>query len=114
MEIRDAVRRAAKELGGDREAGIRLEVPFSLQSSLKALEAVSYNLKKKNPRIKRNVKFDDAEMDLVLDFNIDPDAGEWKRVSATQAKLMKQKITSTNGQSALLSNDELGSMLDLA
>ena len=38
IEVRDAVRRAAKELAGDNEAGIRLEVPTRLQPSLKALE----------------------------------------------------------------------------
>ena len=54
-------------------------------------------------------------MDLVLDFNVDPDVPEgWKRVTAAQAKVMKQKITATNGQSSLLTNDELGLLLDLA
>ena len=69
VEIRDAVRRAAKELAGDNGAGIRLEVPRGLQPSLKALEAVSYNLKQKNNGIKRNIRFDDLAQDLVLDFN---------------------------------------------
>ena len=115
VEIRDAVRRAAKELGGTRDAGIRLEIPFNLQSSLKALEAVSYQLKQKNQGVKRNIKFDDSDMDLVLDFNVDPEgSGVWKWVSATQAKQMKQKINSAAGQSSLLSNDELGSLMDIA
>ena len=60
LEVRDAVKRAAKELAGDREAGIRLEVPRSLQGSLKALEAISFALKKTNPSLRRNVKFYDC------------------------------------------------------
>ena len=53
-------------------------------------------------------------MDLVLDFNVDPEgSGEWKRVTAVQAKQMKQKISSASGASSLLSNDELGSLLDI-
>ena len=74
-EVRDAVKRAAKELAGDTDAGIRLEVPGFLQPSLKALEAVSFRLKQKNPKMRRNVKFDEAVMDLVLDFSLDPEGG---------------------------------------
>ena len=68
QEICDTVRRVAKELAGEKDAGIRLEIPRYLQSSLKSLEAVSFALKKKNPEMKRNIKFDDDYMDLVLDF----------------------------------------------
>ena len=41
------------------------EIPFCLQTSLKALESVSYNLKQRNPSIKRSIRFDDQAMDLV-------------------------------------------------
>ena len=89
-DVRDAVRRAAKNLAGAPDTGIRLEIPNALQSSLKALEAVSYELRQKHPGIKRSIKFDDDQMDLVLDFNIRPeDGGEWKRVTAVQGKVMK-------------------------
>ena len=72
QEVRDAVKRAAKELAGDTEAGMRLELPRRLQPSLKALESVSYALKQRNKEMKRNIKFDDEAMDLVLDFNTNP------------------------------------------
>ena len=86
VQVRDAVRRGAKELAGDRDAGVRLEIPYSMQSSLKALESVSYHLKQKHPKIRRNIKFDDDEMSLVLDFNTDPDgSGTWRQVGAAQA-----------------------------
>ena len=84
VDVRDAVRGAAKELAGSPDAVIRLEIPTSLQPSLKALETVSFHLKKKHPKLRRNIKFDDAEMDLVLDFSTDPDFGApWRKVRPT-------------------------------
>ena len=81
QEVRDAVKRAAKELAGDTEAGMRLELPRRLQPSLKALESVSYALKQRNKEMKRNIKFDDEAMDLVLDFNTNPEGGgSWRRI----------------------------------
>ena len=65
-EVRDIVRRAARELAGDLQSGIRLEIPQFLQPNLKALESVSYVLRRKHPGMKHNVKFDDEKMDLVL------------------------------------------------
>ena len=49
VQVRDTVRRAAKELAGSSDAGVRLEIPYSMQTRLKALESVSYNLKKSTP-----------------------------------------------------------------
>ena len=69
-DVRDAVRGSARELAAHPEAGIRLEIPHSLQPSLKALEAVSYKLKQKYPDIRRNIKFDDQEKDLILDLSL--------------------------------------------
>ena len=111
VKIRDAVRRAAKQIAGAQDAGIRLEIPLYLQPSLKALEAVSYGLKQKNPGVKRSIKFDDQELDLVLDFNVDPEgSGSWRRVSAAQAKLMKSKINKSKASG--LTNDELTDLTD--
>ena len=59
VAVRDAVRGMASELAGDPDAGVRLEIPHGLQSNLKALESVSYNLKKKYPDLRRNIKFDE-------------------------------------------------------
>ena len=113
VEIRDAVRRAAKELAGCRDAGIRLEIPYYLQPSLKALESVSYNLKSKNDKIRRSIKFDDVKMDLVLDFNVDPEgSGAWRRITADQAKKMKSKINRTAGQAHEMTDQELDDMME--
>ena len=93
-EVRDAVRRAAKELAGNKDSGIRLEIPLYLQPSLKALEAVSFALKKKNPGMSRNVKFDDERLDLVLDFCLNPEAitASWRKLGPAQAMAMKQRL----------------------
>ena len=111
-EVRDAVRRSAKNLAGAPDSGIRLEIPTALQSSLKALEAVSYELKQKHSGIKRSIKFDDDQMDLVLDFNVKPDdGGDWKRVTAVQAKVMTGKLRKGAGKAAEMSDTELESLI---
>ena len=106
VDVRDAVRGAARELAGVPEADMRLEIPHFLQGSLKALEAVSYNLKKKHPGIRRNIKFDDGEMDLVLDFCTNPDDSD-----AAQAKLLKKTIGKKSGKTVEVTSDELEQML---
>ena len=113
VEVREAVRGAAKELAGSPDAGMRLEIPRVLEPSLKALEAMSFNLKKRFPKIKRNIKFDDEEMDLVLDFCTDPEAGEqWRKVRPSQAKMMKASLVKS-GQSVEVSSDELEKMMEI-
>ena len=114
-EVRDAIRGAARELAGQDDTGIRLEIPSHLQPSLKALESVSYNLKKKHPDIKRNIKFDDGEMDLVLDFSISPEDGTpWRRVRPDQAKIIKRNIAAKQGRASEVKSDELERMMDLS
>ena len=110
-EVRDIVWGAARELGRHLEAGIRLEIPHSLQPSLKALEVVSYKLKKKYPDIKRNTKFDDHERDLVLDFCTDPSTNQpWRKARPAQAKALKSKLTGAE-QAAEVTEDELDQMI---
>ena len=114
QEVRDTVKRAARELAGDRDAGIRLEIPRYLQPSLKALEAVSYALKKKHPALKRNVKFDDEFLDLVLDFNLDPSrpGSSWRKLRPRQARSVRQKlVVSSSGPAEEVGDDELDTML---
>ena len=79
------VRSAARELAGDRQSGMRLHVPGHLEPNFKALERLSYALKQRFQTLKRNIKFDDANMDLRLDFQTDPQS-EWRIVLPEQAK----------------------------
>ena len=110
VEIRDAIKRAAKNLGGEPGHGVRHEIPNSLQSNLKTLESLSYQLKLKHPGIKRNIRFDDMTKDLVLDFNTDPDNnGAWRRVTSEQAAQMKPLLK--RGNTAEVTQDELEGLL---
>ena len=112
VDVRDAVKRASKELAGAQDAGIRLEIPHSMKPSLQALEAVSYSLKQKHQNIRRSIKINDDDMDLVLDFNTDPDNnGSWKRVTAAQARAMKPKLNKRGGRAAEVTDTELEGLM---
>ena len=76
------------------------------------MEAVSYRLKLKYPDIKRNIKFDDQERDLVLDFCTDPSTEQpWRTLRPAQAKAMKAKMGGRDGRPEEVTEDELDSML---
>ena len=83
VATRDAVRSAAFHLAG-KNAGLRLEIPDTLRPSLRALESVAYNLKRTNPGMRRNVKFDDEKLDVVMDVRLN-DSGTWKKIRPGQA-----------------------------
>ena len=67
VETRDAVRAATPRLAGKTNMGMRLEIPESLRPSLRALESMSYFLKQTNRSLKRNIKYDNEVMDLIMD-----------------------------------------------
>ena len=91
---------------------MRLEIPRSLQPSLKALEDVSFHLKMKFPNIRRNLKFDDGDLDLVLDFCTDPAKNTpWRKVRPQQAKEMKKKLGMQSGRAVDVSSQELDNLL---
>ena len=115
VEIRDIVKRAARELAGCPDAGIRLEVPQHLQSSLKALEAVSYAPKQKNPGMRRNVWYDDSTVDLMLDFCLDPSELEpqWKKIHPDQSVIVRAKTASRSRSTEELISTDLDSLLGL-
>ena len=70
-DVRDAVKSAARNLAGKgSDFGVRLEVPDHLKSAMKALQAMSFEIKQKYPSARRNVLFDDESQDLVLDLSL--------------------------------------------
>ena len=85
-EIRDIVRGAARNLAGNQSAGVRLEIPSHLQKNFQALKTVLYGLRKKYLALKRNIRYDNGAMDLVLDFCL-PLCEEWMRIRPDQAVL---------------------------
>ena len=54
-------------------------------ANFKALNAASYRLKQRYKDCRRNVKFDDEDIDLVLDFKISDKTG-WEKLKPTQAR----------------------------
>ena len=85
-EVRDAVRARAARLANFREeAGMRLEVPDHLQKDFRSLMNLAYDLKEKNPDLKRNIKFDEEDCGLFMDIQMKKD-GPWRRIKPKQAK----------------------------
>ena len=115
VDIRDAVKGAARNLAGlGSDYGVRLELPNHLKSTMKTLQAVSFELKTKFPLSRRNVLFDDEAMDLVLDFTAGEDK-PWRRITSKQAMDRKKNKSVTNGPQSVgfgLSDGELDRILD--
>ena len=90
-EARDVVKGAARNLANlGPEYGVRLEIPNHMKSAMQALQTVSYDIKQKHPGARRNVLFDDAAQELVLDFST-AEGQPWKRISTRQAKQAKSR-----------------------
>ena len=107
---RDEVRSFARNLER-RGRGLRLEVPDHLWPSFRVLQNIGYELKQKYPGLKRNVLFDDENMDLKLDVCTDP-AHPWRTIypdGARQSLAKMGKVVNT-GRSAL-SPGELDDLL---
>ena len=84
---RDAVKALASNLANyrDNEAGMRLHIPDHLQKDFKCLMNLSYDLKKKHPSLKRSIKFDEDNLNLMMDMQTGQ-GEDWKRIRPSQAK----------------------------
>ena len=110
IETRDAVRAAAPKLAGIKDAGIRLEVPEFLRPSMRSLESTTFLLKKTNPALKRNLKFDDEVMDLIMDIKLTED-GQWKRIRPSEAnEARKGRATPSREGSVEMDSSEIQSL----
>ena len=111
---RDEVRAHAKNLGGtgDNPAGCQLEPPDHLKAHYQTFQSLAYCIKKKNPGLKRNIKFEDERRTLVMDLKIDD---EWRTVEYEDArKTLRNRRTRTQSISAvdlgpLLNNSDVAS-----
>lgn len=106
------MRKTARNLAGKGpNYGIRLELPNHLKTAMSALQMVSYDIKQKFPNSRRNVLFDDDDMDLVLDFSTGEDQ-PWRRMTSQQARERKKKRNTTTGQKFSLDTAETDALLD--
>ena len=107
---RDDVRSFAKNLER-RGRGLRLEVPDHLWASFRVLQSVGYELKQRNPGLKRNVLFDDDKKDLKLDICLAPDM-PWRTIFPDGAKQSLAKMGKTpNTEKSAISACELDGLL---
>ena len=114
-EIRDMIRGNASKLGllPKDSAGIRLELPDYLQNNFKVLQNAAYQIKTRNPGCKRNVLFDDDNLDLALDIKLS-DADDWRRISPGDARTAGARATGGGGSGASkkrLNPDSISSMM---
>ena len=112
IRLRDEVKSAAKNLNGaDRSTGLQLEAPDHLRSHYQTFQKLGFNIKKKHPTLRRNVKFDDLEQALVMDIKTDQ-ASDWKTLTYADAKDLLKKVKKTPRTS--IEKAELESLVNLA
>ena len=111
IRLRDEVKSAAKNLGGDRSVGLQLEAPDHLRSHYQALQKLGYSIKMKHPYLKRNVKFDDVEKALVMDIKTSSTA-DWKTITYADAKDLLKRVKKI--PRSAVDKAELDSLVDLA
>lgn len=105
---RDDVRSYAKNL--ERKGrGMRLEVPDHLWPSFRVLQQLGYELKQKNAALRRNVLFDDANLDLKMDFTTDSET--WKTVLPSGARRTLEKCRPERTRRLSASQGDLEAML---
>lgn len=83
-EARDTVKAAGRNLSGDPSAGMRLNIPGFLLDNYRILASVGYNIKENQRDVKRAIKFDDDNMDLMLDVRVND---EWRRITPDEARV---------------------------
>ena len=105
---RDEVRSHAKNLE-KKGRGLRLEVPEPLWPSFRVLQELAFELKQKNPALRRNVLFDDLNRDLKMDFSYD--SVEWKTVVPSEARKSLKTCRPTRSRKNSVSASDLEKIL---
>ena len=110
VEARDLVKGSARNLASlGQDYGVRHELPDFLKTAMKDLQSLSYELKQKFTEARRNVRFDDDNMDLVLDFTTG-EGEPWKRISSKQARA-RRRLGSGAGSERVIDDAEIEEIL---
>ena len=106
---RDDVRAFAKNL--ERKGrGVRLEIPDHLWPNFRVLQQLGYELKLKNPDLRRNILFDDGNSNLKMDFSTD--GTTWKTVVPEEARRSLEKCRpAARSRRLSVGREELESLL---
>ena len=108
VSLRDEVKALGKNLSGrDRSVGIQIEVPDHLRGRFQTFQSLAYKLKSKYPNLRRNVKFNDAELTLVMDVKLSPDQ-DWKAVLYEDANAI---LPRGRNRTASISRTELAGLV---
>lgn len=107
-ETRDFVKSHGRHLAGQSEAGMNIHVPGFLLDNLHTLNAVGYSIKSKHQNVKRIIKYDDPNSDLVLDICI---ANEWKRITPGEARGVADLIPEKRSTGRKLTKADLSSLV---
>ena len=89
---------------------MRLHIPDHLQKDFQTLMSLAFDLKKTNPQLRRNVKFDEETLGLFMDLQTDKD-GDWKRVKPDQARRALSRRPKGKEGPTGLEDDEILSLL---
>ena len=109
--LRDEVKAMARNLSGqDRKTGVQIEPPDHLRGQYQVFQRLAFQLKRKNPSLRRNIKFYDPDNCLTMDIRVTPEA-DWKCVSYEHAKIIMKK---TRTRTESFSIDELEAMAEVA
>ena len=110
IALRDEVKSMARNLSSqDRNTGVQIEAPDHLRSHYQAFQRLAFQLKRKHPGLRRNVKFYDSELSLTMDVKISTDS-EWKSIMYSQAREILKK---TRVRTESFSLEELEEMADI-
>ena len=77
---------AAPSLAGTSSAGIRIQVPGYLTHNFKLLENLGYQMRAVDPSVRRVIKFDDDNYDLMMDVKV---GDSWRRIRPAEARAAK-------------------------
>ena len=110
VRLRDEIKSLGKNLGGlDKTVGMQLEPPDYLRSQYQAFQKLAYQMKKKSPTLRRNIKFYDSELCLSMDILQKP-GGEWRTILYDDARTILKK---SRERVESISVDELEDLVDL-
>lgn len=91
-------------------AGVRLKIPNYLHNNFKTFQNAAYQIKQKSPAAKRNVFFDDDNLNLALDVKLS-EAGEWQRISPGEARAVGAKPGKGPASRRILDAASISSMM---
>ena len=105
---RDEVKFLSKNLAGqERSAGAQLEPPDHLRGHYQAFQSLAWQMKRRSPHLKRNVKFQDEDQSLIMDVKTSSEA-PWKTIFYADAKAV---LGRTRHRSNSLSREQLAALV---